>query len=132
MAEMAGRRSHHRPAGSGRRPWSPVDAEGAAGAAFVRPDDDRVVADLDARRPTARGPGIAVADEVDVDLEGVGTDLTHGVGAERVAVLDGKLAPRGVPVVDVGEMGEPEPRKGSTTLTRWSRPAVPKSTSSAR
>ena len=82
---------------------APVDADPAAGAQLVGADEHDLVAGCGARRPRRRGTAVTVADEDDVDLARCGTDGAHRVGAERILELDRQLAPRGVPVLAVGE-----------------------------
>ena len=49
-----------------------------------------------------------MADEDDVDLAQLGAHGAHRVGAERVAELGRELTPCAVPVVALGERGEPD------------------------
>ena len=69
MAQMAGA-AVSSPASSTRAhvAGAPVDADGAAGAAIVGTDDERLVTDLHRCRPGRGRPGLAVHGEVDVDL----------------------------------------------------------------
>ncbi len=49
-----------------------------------------------------------MTDEDDVDLARIGAHGAHGIRAERVAEFGRQLAPCAVPVVDLGECGEPD------------------------
>ena len=86
----------------------PVDADLAPGAQFVGPDEHDLVAGNRRRRPSGRGAAVTVADEDDVDLPAFGAHRANRVGAEGVSKLGGELAPRAVPVVALGEGGEPD------------------------
>ncbi len=72
-----------------------------------RTDDAELVPDTARRHPPRGRSGVPVRHEVDVELAGVRTEGPDGVGAQRVPLGVGQCAPRAVPVVTVGQVGEP-------------------------
>ena len=92
-----------------------VDALRGLGASGVGPDDEDPVSDRRGFGPGSGGTGVVVEDEVDVELERLGVDPSHGVGAERHPLLVGEVAPTRVPlaVVDGGGIGLPDVAQGA-------------------
>ncbi|GAA1059608.1 hypothetical protein GCM10009573_10340 [Agromyces bracchium] len=88
------------------RARAPVDADRTAIAQLVGADEHDLVAWLGASGPRRAGAGVAVRHEVDVDLAKLGAHAPDRIGAERIALLGGKLPPRGVPVLALGEVLE--------------------------
>lgn len=81
-----------------------LDAAVRAGPQTVGAEQHDLGAGAGRERPAGGGARVAVQDEVNVHLTGLGADRAHGVGAQDVAALLGLGTPGGVPVVRADEV----------------------------